>query len=510
MSALTLAQLTTAETQEVIETRLLAALAGRGLPVDAWMPPEEGGVERTSIRMVAGALAKLASGKLAEAARGRFLDLATDDLLTFLAKRYYQLDRQPATSTLQSIWISLVRTAPPIDFQAAEVWVASSSTGHRYQSLEPIALGPQDSAAFLFQAEQPGAAYNDPAFTIDTMVTAPAGVSCINAPATDYLPAHLSGFSSGHITARSNNEDHNGDPLHVPGPIYETITVRIDADGDVGAALFRYSLDGGNTWLPDAGATVMPPTFTILGPPGDELLGAELFFMNGGASPSFIHGDIFTLVQATAIEQQGGDAWSDATLRKLCRDRWATISDVPTAGAFELWAHLASPEVRKVLVDADPNTPGSTLVTIASGVGPATGTAQLAVTDFIEARLTGGYQGISAPISGIAGSPAEAVLVRSAVASPITAAGTVMVPRGKLKDAQTAAQLAWLQYLASVDLGGVVILAELEQALLDAGATTYKDIVLNGVNRNVQLAANEVAVAAPGSTLITSLKWVPV
>ena len=41
-----------------------------------------------------------------------------------------------------------------------------------------------------------------------------------------------------------------------------------------------------------------------------------------------------------------------------------------------------------------------------------------------------------------------------------------------------------------------MILAELEQALLDAGATTYSGITLNGVNQNVTLQPNETAVAA--------------
>lgn len=506
--SLSLAQLTTAETQAAIETRLLAALAGRGLPIDAWTPPEQGGVERTAVRMVAGTISKLASGKLAQAAKGRVLDLAADDLLAYLAAHYYQLDRQPATSTIQSVWITLVPTAPPIDFDAGEVWVASSSTGHRYQSLEPIKLGPRDSQPFRFIAEVPGQDYNDTTGTIDVMVVAPAGVTCTNAPAMDYLPAHISGFSSGHISARSNDEDHNGDPLHVAGSVYDTIMVRIAGDGDVGTALFSYSVDGGDTWLPEFGATPMPPTFEILGPPGADLSGAKITFMNG-TTPSFIHGDIFTLILATSIEQRGGDAWSDATLRTLCRDRWATLSSVPTAGAIELWAHLASPEVRKVLSDADPATPGGIVVTIASSAGPASGQAQFDVSDYISARLRG-FKGVPAPGTGVGASPAEGVLVRSAIARPITAAGMVFVPRAKLRDAQTASQLAWLRYLASVDLGGVVVLAEFEDILLDSGARNVSGALLNAINQNLQLAPREVAVAAPGSTLITSMQWVPV
>lgn len=504
MTTYSLSDLRTAETQGVIEARLVAALNARGLPTGSWASAESGGPELTTVRMISGTLAKLVSAKMAEATKGRFLDLATGDFLTFLASRFFQLDRQPATSTIQSVWLTLAPAAPAIDFEAGEVWV-SATGGNRYQSLDAINLGPLDQAPFRFQAENPGAAYNDPLGTITLMTTAPAGVSCVNRPADDYLPAHQLGFSTGHVSAVSNNPDHRGDPVGVSGPVYDSIRVRIDSDGDVGAATFHFSLDGGDHWT-DAGPVL--PSYEIPGPPGDELSGVILKFTNG-SPPSFIKGSIFTLIRASAIQQQGADAWSDATLRKLCRARWATLSDVVTEGAIQLWAHLASPEVRKVFADADPNTPGSILVTIASSAGPATGAAQLAVAEDLEPRLRG-FKGVPAPASGVGGSPEEVVLVRSAVAHPITMTGTVSVPRAKLAAVQKEADRLWRAYLEDLDLGGVVILAEAEQALMDAGATTFAGILLNGVNQNVALLAREIAVPADGTSLVTSLSWRPV
>lgn len=504
MSTLTLAQLRTAETQADISARLTAALAARGLPTAAWVPTASGGPENTAIDMISGTLATLVSQKMSKLVDGRFLDLATDDLLTELAARFYRLDRQLATSTVQSVWITLAPQAPPIDFEAGEVWVGAAN-GNRYQSLDPIKLGPLDAAPFRFQAEEPGASFNDPAGTVTIMVTAPPGASCVNRPASDYLVAHQQGYSSGHVSADSNNPDHRGDPVGVPGPVYDSIRVRIDTDGDTGAGSFSYSLDGGEHWV-HAGPIV--PTYEIHGPPGDELSGVILTFTNA-SPPSFLAGSTFTITRASAIVQQGADAWSDQTLRKLCRARWPSLSAVPTEGLVSLWAHLASPEVRKVTVDADPNTPGSILVTIASGVGPATGAAQLAVTEDLEQRLRG-YRDMPAPASGIAGSPAEGVLVRSAVAREVIVTGMVKVPRANLTAVQQEADRLWRAYLAEVQIGGTVILAEAEQQIMDAGAVTFAGILINGDNRNLELAAREIAVPADGTSLITSLTWVPV
>jgi hypothetical protein len=119
-----------------------------------------------------------------------------------------------------------------------------------------------------------------------------------------------------------------------------------------------------------------------------------------------------------------------------------------------------------------------------------------------------GFKGV--PASPVAGSPEEGVNVKSAAARAITPAGVVTVPRAQLASAQQSADIAWLAYLASVDLGGVVVLAKLEQTLEDAGAITFASITLNGVAANVQLATNEIAVAAAGTSLTATLSWRPV
>jgi hypothetical protein len=498
--AYTLADLRTPQTQAVIRARLIAALAGRGLPTAAWTPTASGGVENTTVDMVAGALAALVGAKMAGAVSGRFLDLAAGDLLTYLAKHFYQLDRNLATFTIQNVRLFSVPAASANSFDAGELWVRASATGNRYVNVDPIDLPPGSTNGVdgRFQAELPGASYSDPAGTIDTMVTAPAGVSCVNIRPFDYLSARQSGSSAGTVTAFGNDAD------NIAVPIVGVVQVRIDAFGDIGGGQFSFKLDDG----PWTSVTPIQTAFFAPGPSGDwRIDGARIRFANGGAPPSFIQGSIFTLLRADAILQQGADVESDPSLRGRCRARWTSLSLVPTSGLIALWAQQASPEVHKVVSDADPQTPGGIIVTIASSAGPASGQAQVDVSDYISARLLG-FKGV--PASAVAGSPEETVLVRSAVGRQITPAGVVTVARAKLAATQQAADLAWLEYLRGLDLGGVVILAELEQALLDAGAITYSGITLNAVNQNVKLAANEVAVPADGTSLTANLSWKPV
>lgn len=502
MPTYTLADLRTPQTQAVIRARLIAALAGRGLPTAAWTPTASGGVENTALDMVAGALAQLVGAKMAQAASGRFLDLAAGDELTYLAKHFYLLDRNVATFTVQNVKLFSVPTAPANSFAPGELWVRANTTGNRYVNIDPIELPPgklpPNGLSARFQAELPGASYSDPAGTIDTMVTAPAGISCANARPSDYLPARLSGTSTGTIDVEGQDDD------HVAPPVNSVVQIRIDASGDVGAGGFSFKL-GDGPWTSGGPITNV---FFAPGPSGDWFIdGNRIIFTNGTAPPSFIAGDVFTFLRADAILQQGADAETDESLRGRCRARWTSLSLVPTQGLVALWAQQASPEVHKISSDADPQTPGGIVVTIASSAGPASGQAQFDVAEYIAARLRG-FKGV--PASAVAGSAEETVVVKSAVGRQITPGGVVTVARAKLAATQQASDIAWDAYLRGLDLGATVILAELEQALLDAGALTYSGITLNAVNQNVQLAANEIAVPADGTSLTKNLSWKPI
>ena len=505
--ASTLAQLRTPQTGAVIRARLVAALTARGLPTADWVPTVSGGVENTTIDMVANVLAGILGERMASAVAGRFLDLAQGDLLTVLAKRFYQLDRLAPTSTIQSVSLTSAGSAPPYEFEPGDLWVMAPATGNRYTNLDHIVLPPATSSGlyFRFQAEKPGSQYADPLHMITTMVTAPAGVQCISAVPFGYLPPRLRGTSTGTMSGIDLGAD------HIAPPYFKSVRVRIEQTGDIGTATFSYSTDSGRTWtyagaLTPGNTSFFPlVSYRIEAPINDEQAGGAGLLFADGLTPGFIAGDIFTLILRDVILQQGADEETDDSLRAQCRGRWCSLALVPTAGLVELWAKLASREVRSVSVDADAGTPGGMTVTLAGAGGGASPTAQLDVEAYITDRLRG-YRSVGA--STFSASPSESVLVISAVTVGVTANGVVRVLASKLAAVQQAADVAWLKYLASVPIGGVVRFSKLEQLIMDAGAINLdQGAALNGNYCDLQLGHGQVAVAAADTSLSTSLTW---
>jgi uncharacterized phage protein gp47/JayE len=518
----TLAQLRTPQLAAAIAARLTAALAapmpdGSLLPVAAWAPAALGGVELSVVEMVAGGLAAIVAPKLVQIVEGRFLDLAEGAWLTEYAWRRYRFKRGEATYTIQHVKLT---SSVGGTFEVGDLWVAGPGD-NRYVSIERVVLVADVPQNIRLQAEAPGSAYADVAGTVTKMVTAPAGLTAVNERASDFEDAQVSGASTGTVTAAFHS------PLNPPS--FLSVLIRIVTFGDLGSATFVCSVDGGATWsdppslvpldsdLDTEDHLTIGPTWVLVGPgnppllresaPSGEAL-ARISF-HPGTSPSFIQGTVFTLLKGNAIAQQGADEESDAALRERCRGRWASLSDVPTESLVRLWCRLASPEIARVSVDANPGLPGGIIVTIASGVGGASPAAQLAVRTYILARLRG-YVGTPGPADpAVGGSAEESVIVNSAKLRSITPTGFVSVPRGLVTQVQQAADRLWLAYLASLDIGGLVREAELVQAIMDAGAIDAEP-TLTGGSPNIQLDPGEVAVVAAGTSLTASLAWRPV
>lgn len=522
MPAYTLAQLETMQLSSAIAARLTAALAaavlpdGTSLPVAAWAPSSLGGLEMSVVEMVAGGLASIVGPKLVDIVEGRFLDLAEGAWLTEYAWQRYRFRRGAATYAIQNVKLTSTVGAT---FEAGDLWVGGPGE-NRYVSIERVVLVAGVAQNIQFQAENPGSSYADVAGTVTTMITAPAGLTAVNERPTDFEATQVSGASTGTVTAAFFN------PLHPP--TFPSVLVRITAFGDLGTARFIISIDGGATWsdettVPEDSDLDTPdhltigPTWVLIGPTNPpiprytgsyvEALAAITF--RNGTSPSFIQGTVFTMLVGDAIAQHGADEESDASLRERCRGRWASLSDVPTESLVRLWCRLADPEIVRVTVTADPNLPGGFITTIASGSGGASAAAQLAVRNYIHARLRG-YVGSPGPTDPtIGGSAQESVTVNSARLLPIAAAGIVSVPRDIVAEVQQEADRLWSLYLGGLDIGGMVRASELVQAIMDAGAIDAQPL-LTGGSPNIQLDADQVAVVADGTSLTTSLTWRPV
>ncbi len=502
-SPYTFEDLATAESQETIRARLMDALLADGQPTASWAPSSVGGVENLRADMLAGALAFYSGLRVAAFVTGRLLPTATDTpengyWLTYLGLRFYKLTKHAATFSIQNVRLSMDPSGAAQSFVDGDLWVASPATGNKYRLTLPagevLQLAPGGFVDGPFQAEKAGSSYSDVAGTVTTMVTAKAGVTCTNTRPTDYAPTRSTGGSSGVITGG----------FFGLAPLYAVVRVRIDVSGNVGGGQFSWSTDGGLSW---ALGGPIPALFAV---PGR----GRLAFANGGATPSFIAGSIFTLRVADCFLQRGADTESDQGFRARCANRHPGRALIPLKAHVELWAHAASPEVAKVMSSADPNTPGGILISVSSSTGPATPAAQEAVEDYIIPRLNG-FKGVPAPTSPIvtgSSSPEETAMVSSVVAFQVTAYATVSVPRDQLAAAIAGADRLWDAYIASLPLGGDrLAFVELERfygMMGELGADDVQGLTLNGVAADLDIPFAQVAVPASGWTLAANLSWV--
>lgn len=507
MPAYTFADLRTPESVASIRARLIAALNAAGAPTDSWAPSSTGGTENLRADMWAGVCAAIVSKRIAQAVNMRVLPLAVAAAaaegdapgpatlgLRKLVGEFYKLQWRDPTFTIENVRLSTIGSPGSYTFNPGDLWVRADGTGNRYNNIAGGVLQPGKTLDLPFQAENPGSSYADSANTIQTMVTARAGVVCTNIAPADFTDVRTSGGSSGTYVAR----------FTVPGtaPKFPSIRVRITASGEIGTAVAQYSTDGGAHW---SAGFVVSGTLVIPG-------GATLTFANGTA-PSFIIGDILTVFLGDAILQRGADLETPQAVGNRCGNRWPAISLVPTRGKIELWAHQASQEVDRVSSTADPNTPGGTLVTIASSSGPASPQAQVAVEDYISARLLG-FKGV--PAAPGFTSPEKTVLVSTAIQRNVRGQGTVYIPRAQVAGAQVSSNRAWLAYLRGIPLGGkrgaIVRAAVLEEILSVAGVEDWVNIQVSDgfiAGEDIVLNPGEVAVNPPGFTLADALIWVP-
>jgi hypothetical protein len=466
-----LAQLRTPLTADELRARIISGLQAAGFPTSDWATTKQGGLENGTVDMAAGTLADLQGQKLADAISGGFLDFAVDEWMTFLARRYYKLDRSLATFTIQQLQLVCAPTAGPYTINAGEL-VVTGPTGNHYRNLEGASLAQGGGVLMQVQAEEAGASFADPIDTLTTLVTSLPGVTVTNPRSMVPTPAALVNGtgSTGLIVPLP--------PLFPTAILADTFRLRIEGSGQVGTALYSISTDNGKTY---SEPLLLQPSQEI---PGGAFVIAEEDPTN---SLSFRQGDVFFWA-ATSILQQGADEESDARMAARCRARWLTLSDVPTSGTVALWARQAAPEVVRVKVVSEPSAANRMLVYISGSAGPAAPLTVVTVQQYITARLT----------------PPEGATVLPVDLRRVSPSGTVVAPRGALAQVQAQADLNWLAYLASVDIGGTIRLAELQQAVMDAGATNFSGLSIGG-SPNVVMGGTEVPLAV--SSLTSLLSW---
>lgn len=112
-------------------------------------------------------------------ANGGFLDLATGNWLTLLARSWFGLTRRPASYAYYSVTLTSASGTPPQPLTAGAIWVTDGTL--RFNSVSstayplPVTLPSGGSAIITFKAESPGGTYN--LATINALITAMPGVT---------------------------------------------------------------------------------------------------------------------------------------------------------------------------------------------------------------------------------------------------------------------------------------------------------------------------------------------
>lgn len=171
-----LAELTTPLTPDEVEDAIYKALGVRGSKTTAWKP---GSTVRT---IIAGASIVLSgfSELAAAVASGGFLDLASDDWLTLVARYVFGVERQ--TGTFASGEVTLTNASGSnYSGGADDLIVQNSTTGKEYRSTGSWSVAPFSTADVDVRAVEVGADSTSPPGDIDTLITTLGGVTVSNA-----------------------------------------------------------------------------------------------------------------------------------------------------------------------------------------------------------------------------------------------------------------------------------------------------------------------------------------
>ncbi len=198
----------------------------------------------------------------------------------------------------------------------------------------------------------------------------------------------------------------------------------------------------------------------------------------------------------------GRDEERDASVYKRCDERWPVIDAVvDDTDRVVKWVKANNLSINRVRVDPDSANHGGIIVTVAGPNGPVTpsGSTDPSVVAAGPVGLAQAYVDARLPIT-------DYVTVRDSTSVTILGSGDVRVPTARLAQAKLATDAAWNIYLGSVQIGDSVKLAELVQAVMDAGAINFTNYRLNGITSNFTLISNQVAVPFGGG-LSASLNW---
>jgi uncharacterized phage protein gp47/JayE len=423
-------------------------------------------------------------------AAGGFLDLAAaledpdgqpiEEWLVMLADQQYDQQRTAASFTQKTLTLTCSSGTGPYTRADGELR-AVSQAGNYYVNVGSVTIPDGSSVAATFQCESPGLV-NDATGTIDSLVSPLPGVSVLDKQSKFSVPIRF-WIGTGSITSSASG---------TPSP-ERTIKVTIQSTGRVGEATASIISYSGGQLTPTA-------TFTIASTVASGDI--TLTFADGPTGTnSFIGGDTwFVSTPGEPTLQNGAEEESLASLVQRCRDRWPSLSAIPTEGKYAAWARQCSVDkalgVNRIITSPSTDIAGVLNVYIADATGSATPATITTIQNYIDKRSV----------------DIERANVVAASAVTIVLSGVVYVRRSQLSSIKASAKIKWNSYLATVPIGGekpsgLVRVSKLDQILEDLGAYNSEHLQINseGDDVDLQLESNQVPAASAHGT--DDLSW---
>jgi hypothetical protein len=454
----TLTELLDPQTVEEIYSQLLGFYAEQGFPTSAWQPF---GTDRTRTAAIATVLADISANYLPSIAAGGLLDyaalLSNPGWLQLLASNNFSVTFNPATHTIGDILLTCAASAGPYTIAAGDLIAVFGATGNRYICNEGGTLATSGTLTLSFTAETAGAEFNDASSSGALTLSTPLpGVTLTN-PAGDYTDVAQVGAGTGTLTL-------GGSPV---GP--HQIVVRIDSTGASGVASWSYAIDGAP--YESAGAVA---SATNLGG-----YGINVTLVNGGSGTSFVLDDTYLFnTPGSWITTQGSDIETSLALATRCRNRWASLSSIPTEGFYEGLAQTVpdvGSQVTQVIVieDADINNKVNIIVSGPEGVLPPATIAL--IQTYIDPRAIG----------------TDFPTVTSPSELDIEIGGTVTVLAANLATAMIAIAAALNTYVNQTQINGTLRIAAIIEIIMEVpGVVDVSDVTINGSTSNVTLGSS--------------------
>jgi hypothetical protein len=459
-----LQQLTPAQVAQILLTYYQAA----EFPVTAW---EQFGTENTRVQAISTAISDALANYIPAIAGGSLLDFAPNfpGWTALTAQEVYNLAINAATFTTGTI-VATNTSGTAYSFSpSSRLKMTFAASGNSYFSTGSGTIPANGTLSTPVVAEFAGSSYSDPSNAnpsngnpLALTLTTPLPGVWINNPSTNYSPITHTGSGTGSLTL-------SGSPTGS-----HSVVIIVTATNTSAPASLSYELDG-------AAAVAIGNVSSVTNLAG---IGINITLVNGGSGTSWVNGDTYAFTTpASWITSQGANLETDTALATRSRNRWASLSPIPTSSLYALLAQSTpnvGSQVTQVFVVPDSTINNKINIIVAGPGGILPSPTITTIQNFIN------------PFSRLTDNP----VVQSPTTTPITIAATIYGAASQADAIRNAATTAYNNYVASISVNGTLKLSQIEALTVPnpltntggiQGVTDIQNLTINGVASNLTL-----------------------